>query len=369
MNTQPFLPAALLRRRKTRKLLPPLLCGLCSMVATASPALAITLLVDANSNSRHPNGGHIAPYPSINAALQRARPGDSVVLRGGVYHEQVQPPRSGLANALITLRNYEGEEPVIDAGGQKAAILLQGVDYIRVQGLTLANSHDSCIVIMNYLNAAQGSSNNEILNNRFEHCGRGDGGNAIYVGGDNNLISGNEVRHHGQRPENTKGHAIYVLGNHNIVSDNCLVDNKRNGVRMEGDYNVITNNYIETSTEYGITIWVDEPLTNRHTFLQNNMLVNNHWGGIHVWSKGTGAKPDAVMIQGNRFVSEQTPFGVAVGRLAKQVTITQNWFEGSFREGLVVDPGPSHAHIYDNWSVPFIRKNTHRCKKPSEDNM
>jgi hypothetical protein len=52
---------------------------------------------------------------SLQKGLSRARPGDEVVLRGGVYYQgDISLPQSGAPGAPIVIRGYEGETAVLD---------------------------------------------------------------------------------------------------------------------------------------------------------------------------------------------------------------------------------------------------------------
>ncbi|HEY2585578.1 MAG TPA: right-handed parallel beta-helix repeat-containing protein [Tepidisphaeraceae bacterium] len=61
------------------------------------------------------NAGTItAPLQTIQAAANLAQPGDTVMIRGGTYHEMVTPANSGTAVAPITYQAYNNEPVVID---------------------------------------------------------------------------------------------------------------------------------------------------------------------------------------------------------------------------------------------------------------
>lgn len=55
------------------------------------------------------------PWRSINKALTRLNPGDTLYLRGGIYFEPVYCAVAGTAAAPITIRAYPGELAVIDS--------------------------------------------------------------------------------------------------------------------------------------------------------------------------------------------------------------------------------------------------------------
>jgi pectin methylesterase-like acyl-CoA thioesterase len=62
-----------------------------------------------------------APLRTIQQAINAARPGDTILVRGGIYRETVSTPRSGTSRARISIKNYNdevvtvsGTDPVAD---------------------------------------------------------------------------------------------------------------------------------------------------------------------------------------------------------------------------------------------------------------
>ncbi|MDP6448120.1 MAG: DUF1565 domain-containing protein, partial [Pirellulaceae bacterium] len=74
------------------------------------------LFVDARRGGDENDGSQERPWKTINHALQRAAPGVTVYLRGGVYFEHVVVRRSGVEGAPITLASMPGQVAVIDGG-------------------------------------------------------------------------------------------------------------------------------------------------------------------------------------------------------------------------------------------------------------
>jgi hypothetical protein len=61
------------------------------------------------------NPGTLArPFQTIQQAANVAKPGDTVLIRGGTYYETVTPPRSGLPGKTINFEVYDGESVTID---------------------------------------------------------------------------------------------------------------------------------------------------------------------------------------------------------------------------------------------------------------
>ena len=82
-------------------------------VLLASPALAKEYHVSAYGDNANP-GTPSKPLKTIQAAANKAQPGDVVTVHGGTYRERVNPPRGGTSpQKRITFRAAEGETPVI----------------------------------------------------------------------------------------------------------------------------------------------------------------------------------------------------------------------------------------------------------------
>src|SRR5690606_12101299 len=62
-----------------------------------------------------PNGGNTdGPFRTLARAAGAANPGETVVIRGGVYNQDATITRSGSQNAPITFTAAPGETPVFD---------------------------------------------------------------------------------------------------------------------------------------------------------------------------------------------------------------------------------------------------------------
>jgi hypothetical protein len=85
--------------------------------ATRFPlAKGATLFVDTARGDDREDGSQAKPWKTVQYAVGRLRPGDTLYLRGGTYYGKVRLTRSGTAEAPIVVASYPGELAVIDGG-------------------------------------------------------------------------------------------------------------------------------------------------------------------------------------------------------------------------------------------------------------
>ncbi len=72
--------------------------------------------VDAQAGDDAGPGTKDKPWRTVQASLRKLEPGDTLVLRGGVYFENVYCAITGTPEKPITVRGYPGETAVLDGG-------------------------------------------------------------------------------------------------------------------------------------------------------------------------------------------------------------------------------------------------------------
>ncbi|MCX8072789.1 MAG: right-handed parallel beta-helix repeat-containing protein [Candidatus Binatia bacterium] len=99
----------------------------------APPMLAATIQVPAD-------------YPTVQAGLNAAAPGDTVLVAGGVYYEKISFPASGAPGAPIVLRaatDPRGPNPaVLDGTGLPGqnVVLIASKSHVRIEGFVIRNN-------------------------------------------------------------------------------------------------------------------------------------------------------------------------------------------------------------------------------------
>jgi hypothetical protein len=101
-------------------------------------------------------------YKTLAGAASVAAPGTEVVIRGGVYSEQLSPQNSGGPDNYITYKNYQDEVVEITGASLSPAIWIDQKNYIAIEGLTVRD-------VRRWLNAL-GSNYLIIRDNIFERA-------------------------------------------------------------------------------------------------------------------------------------------------------------------------------------------------------
>jgi hypothetical protein len=185
-----------------------------------------------------------APFRTIQHAAHTAVAGDTVRVRGGVYHEKVYLPNSGdTISGYITFTSYPGETAIVDgigvrccgSNGQDGLFTLTTNSYIIIQGFEIRNytsSNSSVPVGIDF----EGAGNYlQILNNRIHNIAtRGSSCNSANALGialygneapasiNHVTIMGNEVDHNTTGCSETvtvNGNVQYWVEAHNFIHD------------------------------------------------------------------------------------------------------------------------------------------------------
>jgi hypothetical protein len=74
------------------------------------------LFVDPIKGADENDGSLTGPWRTLQHALRKLKPGDTLYLRGGTYYEHVALTESGTPEAPITIRSFPGETAILDGG-------------------------------------------------------------------------------------------------------------------------------------------------------------------------------------------------------------------------------------------------------------
>ncbi|MBK6533233.1 MAG: right-handed parallel beta-helix repeat-containing protein [Deltaproteobacteria bacterium] len=114
--------------------------------ALSASAAAADLYVAPNGRSGNA-GTSAAPFDRITTALNRARPGDRVLVRAGTYPGGGWISASGTAAAPIRVVSVDGPRRAVIAGGSETLRIGDAASYLSFEGLELRNSTNNLIHI------------------------------------------------------------------------------------------------------------------------------------------------------------------------------------------------------------------------------
>jgi parallel beta-helix repeat protein len=194
-------------------------------------------LATANSSTITVSNQGGEDFTTIQAAIDAARPGDTVEVQAGTYRENV------VVNKTLIMRGMG--LPVVDGLGNDSAITLEA-DGVVLEGFRATNS-------------------SEYFYYRIPPIPEATAG--ILVLSDNNTLIGNNASYN-------LGWGILLIGSYNHLMHNIASNNSRDGIKIGGDgrNNVLEDNIV-SNNNVGISLVTEWPYPNNT--LRHNQIFGN----------------------------------------------------------------------------------------------
>lgn len=98
-----------------------------------------------DGNNNNPGNQPGKPLRTIQAAINKVQPGDTITVRAGTYAERLHIQKPGTADAPIVIAAQQGEQPIIDGinlniANDSALVIIQQSQDITLRGITIRNS-------------------------------------------------------------------------------------------------------------------------------------------------------------------------------------------------------------------------------------
>jgi len=265
------------------------LACLAILLAPAAAALPVctargaTYYVSPKGDDRRA-GSRIAPFGTIQRAADVVRPGDTVVVRDGVYTgtgtNVVTLTRSGTARAPITFRSENRWGAVLDGGNVEHSCFVVGrVAYVVIEGFEMRGApfggvwtNDGAAYVLVRGNHIHHIGNRDTTT-PYGICGVFEGKESSYHKYDGNVF--HDIGRTGPPSQAfNHDHAIYNCGDHAVITNNTFYNCHAGWcITMAGydtvDDVVVSNNVFGPGTRRGQII-LSKPC--RRIVIQNNIF-------------------------------------------------------------------------------------------------
>jgi uncharacterized repeat protein (TIGR01451 family) len=252
----------------------------------------------------------IKVFESIQAAIDAASPGDTIVVHSGIYYENVD------VNKQLTLRGIGS--PIVDASGSGSVITLSA-DGCTLEGFVATNSGD--------LDAG------------------------IDVTSNDNIIEGNAL--------NGNSYGVRLdLSSNNTISSNSAINNTYNGFRLwSASGNIILENEATGSIYDGILV-----LSAGNNTVSGNTASWNDRSGIGIWSSSDNVITDNTASNNNEGiclressgnvvkdnVASDNAFGIGIYNISTKNTIESNAVYDNTETGIDISSASNDNEIFLN---------------------
>lgn len=268
--------------------------------------------VSTAGNAQAADGSEGRPFPTVQAALDLARPGDIVRMAPGEYAGPISTVRSGMRGRPIQITS----NGAVISGSGEGRLLTISHDHIEVRGLELRDA-DKLVwiegaagvkIVGNTLATADGeclrvkanAHGNEIAGNSISGCGGTEfdldndrkNGEGIYIGtapeqrvagepdtSSANLIRGNRISTPGECVDIKEDAFLNV-----VVGNTCSggQDDDSGAISARGVLTVIANNVVESNSGAGIRLGGDDELDGVGSVVVGNRIADNRGVGIKI---------------------------------------------------------------------------------------
>ena len=237
-----------------------------------TPVFNDTYIFVSPSGDDNADGSIEHPLKTVQEAINRVRPGESIILRGGKYEGNNTFNRSGTKDGYITIMSYANEKAIITTktGVDGAAFAMNGNQYIKIRNIAISDLKSRSVygILMSggeeYI-YIEGCDFNNIVTTKPGSSDDADGeANAILL--------------FGERADKSINH-IYITNN--TVHNNVNGWSENISIAGNCEYIYVNNNKVYNNTNIGIDFYgnaqycknkkFDQP---RHCECRGNIVYN-----------------------------------------------------------------------------------------------
>jgi parallel beta-helix repeat protein len=227
-------------------------------------------------------------YPTIQQAVNAANSGDMIIVRDGIYTENIN------VNKPLTIRSEDGAENcIIHAANSNDHVFEVTADYVNISGFTVEGATGSVKagISLNNANYCDISDNNAANNNY--------GGVFLYSSSNNTLTSNNANSNNYEGiflwsssnntlTNNTCSDSFYGIGLHhssgNTLTSNSVSSNNDGISLTHSSGNTLTSNTATNNTYYGICLSCGNNKIYHNNFIDNTLGNVYSYESTNTWN-------------------------------------------------------------------------------------
>ncbi|MCW7080506.1 MAG: right-handed parallel beta-helix repeat-containing protein, partial [Candidatus Methanospirare jalkutatii] len=256
-------------------------------------------------------------YEKIQWAVDNATAGDTIIVRNGVYVENID-----INKPHLTIKSESGSANcVVQAANSNDHVFNVTADNVIISGFTVTGATGAGKAGIYLYNSNNCRIENVIASNNY---------NGIHLwDSSNNIIAINTASN------NDDGIHLYSSSN-NIIANNTVSNNRCGIYLWDSSNNTIANNNVSNNRYGGIYLYYS---SNNNTIANNN--VSNNDDGIHLWDSSNN-------IIANNNVSSNDDDGIVLGHSSNN-TIANNTVSNN-DDGIALDSSSNNTIANNNVS-------------------
>jgi len=218
--------------------------------------LVVFAIVSIAGNAKTIYVGPSEKYTSIQSAIDNATDGDTIIVRDGIYYENIK-----VTKERLTIKSENGSDNCIIDGKGKTVIIVKA-DGVTIKGFSIRNVTSECGVGIKVNSDYNTISHNKISKIYCKCWGAG----IELTFSDHNSIVYNNISN------NWYEDAIDLYSsNNNIIAYNSISNNSE-GIRLvDSKNNIITHNHLSLNSQFAIYM----ESSNRNEIVYNNISHND----------------------------------------------------------------------------------------------
>lgn len=252
------------------------------------------------------------PFRTLDRAMESMKPGDTLIIRGGRYKEQIDLyNKNGSINAWFTVKNYPGEKVVLDGENSIGeGIIFNTSSYWKIEGIEFTRYTGAGIYIKDKCHHFD--LNHLKIYDLDGPVGSTAGTEGIMGYQDTSYVTvrNSEIFNVGLDQKKQKDHGIYIgYGAHHWTFDsNVIYNNSGAAIQMNGEpnggsYCTLTNNVLHSNLQWGLVLGSHAT----GTVVENNTFYGNLDSDVYLLQSATGNT-----FRNNVFGSYGAKYSVAI---------------------------------------------------------